>query len=399
VRKPTRRTLPTVIGVTVVTTLAANGAVLLARADMGGQGRNNASGNRTAQLVAAADATNLPPDAVAPLQREITPDLMVAGPNTITSDVLAKIKAIRSVKSVETMDAVQANVNGKTIGLIGVNPSTFRAYTPKPTAESDPLWRNIAAGDIAVSFPFGHDGNVPLASYVPIVGKSRQIQARVGAYATMGISDIDGVVSHATAQTLGMPTGNALLISAPKANADKLSKQLLKTVLPKGEKVLSLHPKLNYIVGSNGQIQQLPDATGTFLTDDQILTAIRAAESKIGVPYVWGGTGNPGYDCSGLVQYAMGVAGVRMPRVAADQARTGPIVPYSQARVGDLLVWANDPTNPGYIDHIAIYIGDGKMVAAPHTGVDVMIENVYTSTLVGAVRVDPQLAARVAAGG
>jgi hypothetical protein len=60
-----------------------------------------------------------------------------------------------------------------------------------------------------------------------------------------------------------------------------------------------------------------------------------------------------------------------------------------------MLIWANDPTAPGYISHIALYIGNGKMVVAPRTGLDVMIQNVYTRNLKGAVRVSPKLAAQL----
>jgi len=129
------------------------------------------------------------------------------------------------------------------------------------------------------------------------------------------------------------------------------------------------------------------------------LVAFDWAKAQAGKPYIYGGTGPNGYDCSGLMQYILGVAGVRMPRVAADQARTGVVLPYSQAKIGDLLIFANDPTNPGYISHIAMYIGGGKMLEAPHTGDHVKIWPVYTGTLRGAVRVNPQQAARVAAGG
>lgn len=75
------------------------------------------------------------------------------------------------------------------------------------------------------------------------------------------------------------------------------------------------------------------------------------------------------------------------------------VLPYSQARIGDLLIFANDPTTPGRISHIAMYVGGGKMIEAPHTGDVVKIWPVYTSTLRGVVRVNPQLAAQVAAGG
>jgi len=51
--------------------------------------------------------------------------------------------------------------------------------------------------------------------------------------------------------------------------------------------------------------------------------------------------------------------------VAADQARTGPAVPVSQLQPGDLLFYHTDPTDPGYISHVAIYLGNGMMIQAP----------------------------------
>nr|WP_255281167.1 NlpC/P60 family protein [Actinomadura madurae] len=58
-----------------------------------------------------------------------------------------------------------------------------------------------------------------------------------------------------------------------------------------------------------------------------------------------------------------------------------------------MLIWANDPTAPGYISHIALYLGKGKMLAAPRTGTVVQVQNVYTRNMRGAVRVSPKMAA------
>ncbi len=93
----------------------------------------------------------------------------------------------------------------------------------------------------------------------------------------------------------------------------------------------------------------------------------------------------------------MAQAGIRMPRVAADQARTGPAVPVSQLAAGDLLFYHTDPTAPGYISHVAIYLGGGKMLQAPQTGENVEVVPAVTSgsEYAGAVRVDPALAAQL----
>ncbi|HEY8532317.1 MAG TPA: transglycosylase SLT domain-containing protein [Micromonospora sp.] len=100
---------------------------------------------------------------------------------------------------------------------------------------------------------------------------------------------------------------------------------------------------------------------------------VAAALRYLGVPYVFGGTDPAtGLDCSGLVQRVYRDLGIELPRIAADQARMGTPVPsLAHARPGDLLAF-NDP-----VDHIAIYIGDGKMIAAPQPGERVKIQDVY----------------------
>jgi cell wall-associated NlpC family hydrolase len=109
--------------------------------------------------------------------------------------------------------------------------------------------------------------------------------------------------------------------------------------------------------------------------------------------------GPTSFDCSGLVQWSFAQAGVRMPRVAADQARTGPAVSVSQLEPGDLLFYHTDPTDPGYISHVAIYLGNGWMIQAPQPGMDVQVVPAsFGSQYAGAVQVDPRIAAQVAAG-
>jgi cell wall-associated NlpC family hydrolase len=392
VRRPSRRVLPTVIGSTLAATMAVDVGVALVRTSGRAPDRSPAD-----QFVAAAQRENLSPTAVAPLKQRLSADLLVASAHTLTPAVVDQVRRVKGVRGVEVIDAAQALVAGKRVGLVGVDPSTFRAYTPKPTAESDALWRNIYAGDVAVSFVLGRDGGVKLGSSAPVGGRQRQSPLRIGAYATMGMSQIDAVVSHGTARSFGMPNGNALVLSAPKVDPGKLRKTLAK-VLPQQARTAEIHPEVRLPGRAPSSGRPPTGRLGEVMSAQQINVAIRAAEAKLGVPYVWGGESDAegGYDCSGLVQYAFGQAGIRMPRVAADQARTGWRIPFGQARPGDLLIWANDPTAPGYISHIAIYIGGGKMVVAPHTGDVVKIQQVYFTNLQGAIRVNPHVAAGVA---
>jgi cell wall-associated NlpC family hydrolase len=96
------------------------------------------------------------------------------------------------------------------------------------------------------------------------------------------------------------------------------------------------------------------------------------ATRYLGVPYQWGGTDpSTGLDCSALVQRVYGDLGVSLPRVAADQARAGaPVASLADAQPGDLVTFGSPA------EHIGIYIGDGKMIDAPHTGAAVRVDDV-----------------------
>jgi soluble lytic murein transglycosylase-like protein len=104
---------------------------------------------------------------------------------------------------------------------------------------------------------------------------------------------------------------------------------------------------------------------------------VTEARRYLGLPYVWGSTDpSKGLDCSGLVQLVYKNLGIDLPRVSADQARQGTKVDsLAQARPGDLLAWDNSSRNNG-ADHIAIYVGNGKMIEAPRTGLNVRIVDV-----------------------
>jgi peptidoglycan DL-endopeptidase CwlO len=109
---------------------------------------------------------------------------------------------------------------------------------------------------------------------------------------------------------------------------------------------------------------------GSALSGDAIVTD---AKKYLGIPYVWGGTDpQKGLDCSGLVQRVYKDFGIDLPRVSRDQAQVGtPVASLDEAQPGDLLAFGSP------VHHIAIYAGDGKMVEAPRTGLDVRVTDVY----------------------
>jgi len=116
---------------------------------------------------------------------------------------------------------------------------------------------------------------------------------------------------------------------------------------------------------------------------------IRRGGSQIGTPYSWGG-GKPtgpstgvdsgantvGYDCSGFTQFAFAGVGVLIPKYSGDQYNTGRKVPTSQAKRGDLLFWG-----PGGTQHVAIYLGGGKMLESASSAGKVTVSPLRTSGL------------------
>ncbi|MFI7066463.1 C40 family peptidase [Kribbella sp. NPDC050124] len=105
--------------------------------------------------------------------------------------------------------------------------------------------------------------------------------------------------------------------------------------------------------------------------------AIEFALDQIGDMYLWGGTGPSRWDCSGLTQGAWAKAGVYLPHYSVAQYEQVRHIDEDELRPGDLIFWSTDPDDPGTIHHVAMYLGDGRMVHAPRTGTRVRIDSVY----------------------
>src|SRR4051794_14127650 len=122
------------------------------------------------------------------------------------------------------------------------------------------------------------------------------------------------------------------------------------------------------------------------------------ARKYLGLPYIWGGTDpTKGMDCSGLVQRVYQDLGYDLPRISADQARAGrPVASLADARPGDILAWDNSSRNNG-ADHVAIYIGDGKMIEAARPGTNIRVSDVYGNPIIRRILPDQPTPAAAAA--
>jgi cell wall-associated NlpC family hydrolase len=108
---------------------------------------------------------------------------------------------------------------------------------------------------------------------------------------------------------------------------------------------------------------------------EQGAVAVQAALTRIGDPYVWGGSGPNQFDCSGLVMWAFQQAGVFLPHSSQALAAGGQPVPMDQMQPGDVVNYYSDAS------HTAIYIGDGMMVHASTFGRPVMISPVNNAPI------------------
>jgi cell wall-associated NlpC family hydrolase len=114
--------------------------------------------------------------------------------------------------------------------------------------------------------------------------------------------------------------------------------------------------------------------------------AVHVAEAQIGKPYVWAAAGPNTFDCSGLVMYAYDQVGVSLDHFTGDQWNEGAHLTRDELRPGDLVFFAYDTSNPSTIHHVGMYIGNGEMVEAPHTGANVEISSYARPDYIGAVR-------------
>ncbi len=167
------------------------------------------------------------------------------------------------------------------------------------------------------------------------------------------------------------------------ANASlQATAQATQTTMDLGKKFLS---GLGFNVGDEAVSNVAP---GQRVRGQQAIEyVIRRAGSQRGVPYSWGGgsltgpskgidsgAGTVGFDCSGLMRYAFAGVGVLIPRFSGDQYNAGRHISPSQARRGDLMFWG-----PGGGQHVAIFLGGGKMLEASGSAGKVVVSPVRTA--------------------
>ena len=131
---------------------------------------------------------------------------------------------------------------------------------------------------------------------------------------------------------------------------------------------------------SSGGAPVQPSGPTVTASNPRAQIAVDAALSQVGKPYQWGAAGPDSYDCSGLTMWSWAQAGVALPHSSAAQYAATPRVAQSDWEPGDLLFFGSP------IHYVGMYIGGGRMVEAPYTGLSVRVVSASRSDYVGAGR-------------
>ncbi|MEV8421680.1 C40 family peptidase [Streptomyces niveus] len=200
------------------------------------------------------------------------------------------------------------------------------------------------------------------------------------------LTDVEKMLASLTAEQI------AAIAEREEADTDKAQEKLI-TSGALGDAAPEPETSPEPEISTEAETQTVPD-TATRSVSRSASRSLRApsanggkalnyAVKQIGKPYLWGAEGPEAYDCSGLTSRAWERAGVNVPRTSQQQWAELPKVKLSELRPGDLVVYFPKAT------HVAMYLGEGKVVHAPRPGSRVKVSPLASNPLLGAVRPDP----------
>ncbi|MEZ0064935.1 cell wall-associated NlpC family hydrolase [Streptacidiphilus sp. MAP12-20] len=323
--------------------------------------------------VAGVAGTRAPAATVTPLaqlQQEVAAlyqqaESATARYDAATQAVLAQ--QLQIVNLARQIVAAQAQVDSLNalVGQVANEQYTGQAFANSPSLQ---LLLSSDPGAYLAQLPLAQQANVSVAS---LLQELQQAQAALSAYGDAATAEWEALSrSQATAAAA------VAEIKAKLATAQGLLASLSATELASLQQL---------------QAQSSYDAQMTWrggLTAAQLSrqahgaarAAIAYAVAQIGKPYLWGGVGPDRFDCSGLTMRAWQAAGVDIPRTSEEQWALLRRVPVSSLQPGDLVIYFHDAS------HVALYVGDGAIIQAPHPGGVVELAAAGSMPILGVVR-------------
>ena len=157
---------------------------------------------------------------VKPLRKVVTPDLMLTTRAPLTQRQVAQVLALRGVTASTVVSTGVVRVGKRAVNAMGVDPSSFRAFTPRSTAQSNALWGAVARGELAASYA----AKLPLGSTVHVFGR-KGIDARIGAVASYDLPVSALVMNRARGSDVGL-TINTIVLAAPERRLHRLENEI-----------------------------------------------------------------------------------------------------------------------------------------------------------------------------
>jgi peptidoglycan DL-endopeptidase CwlO len=232
------------------------------------------------------------------------------------------------------------------------------------------------------------DGNLNSSIALLASGNPQQVLNQSSILMELSASDnaqIDKFLADAkqltTTQTLALRTRAGIV---QLKNSLQTQKNSMQKLVSQEQTLLAQLTPAQQAQAAPGSGGSATPVTYTGPTGTQADTAVASAYSKIGCPYVYGGTGpcGSGYDCSGLTMTSWAAAGISIPRTSYEQWASLPHVAIANLQPGDILVFSG-------AGHVGLYVGNNELIDAPHTGLNVELvafTGWYRTTLDGAVR-------------
>jgi hypothetical protein len=184
-------------------------------------------GSKRNQVAApGSTAPGQPAIGVARLGRLYLPDAVVTVRRTDPVPRLAALRRISGIQGVVATLAGTSTLGTRPVRVLAVDPGTFRAFTPRPTAASDPLWQVPARGEAIASYELNKVAGLKLGGRLPL---GRVPSMRIGALAEFSLPNVDIVVGAGRAADVGAATPT-LLVSAPSADAASLERSFTKVL-------------------------------------------------------------------------------------------------------------------------------------------------------------------------
>jgi hypothetical protein len=204
----------------------------------------------------------VPQAPVQPLAERLRPDVLVTLAAPLPPEEVGRLGPEGRTVAFRAGTVV---LDGREVSALGVDPSTFRAFTAQGTAEADAVWQAVARGEALASHSFGNDVGLQLGGDLVVApgGGGEPMTVRLGALATTGIPGSDLVVDEVTAERLGLPPATAVLVAAPEGTDPVVLAEEVRNVAGDGAQVdLLSQPAQNPVAFLTGS--KAAEAFGAF---------------------------------------------------------------------------------------------------------------------------------------